>query len=276
MEILIDTCVLPHCHLETGRLYREEFDPGLGFELLPMFDLPDFEENLKRNLDLFSGSPLLFHEPVWGVEHSAPKGTAAYEEGMYHIRLTRRYAEILRPSAMVFHLNNGMVPSGEKEQMLRTSLRNLEEIRDLFPWTQILVENTGIRAERTQLLDQKEFTDLCRSSRIPVLIDVGHARANDWDLRQLITDLRDQIRGYHLHNNDGIHDLHSRLREGILDFEELIPLINRVTPDVPKVIEYTRPILHGKPLLDDIRYLKGLCRKAEQGQTDHGSPGRKA
>ncbi len=100
MNLYIDTCVLPRCQLETGRIYREKYGPGLGFELLPMFDIPDFEDNLRRNLDLFASGPLLFHEPVWGVEHTAPKGSDAYEESMHHIRLTRKYAKILHPEAI--------------------------------------------------------------------------------------------------------------------------------------------------------------------------------
>ena len=112
--------MLPRSQLEAGRIYRECFGPSLGYELLMMFDLPDFEENLRRNLDLFADGPLVFHEPVWGVEHSAPRGSAAYEEGLYHLRLTRKFAEILRPEKMVCHLNNGRVPAGKKEEMLRS------------------------------------------------------------------------------------------------------------------------------------------------------------
>ena len=118
MNLYVDTCVLPRCALETGRIYRERFGPSLGFELLMMFDMPDFEENLKANLDLFAGGPLLFHEPVWGLEHSAPRGSPIREEGLRHLRLTKKYAEILHPRAMVFHLNNGLVPPGQKDRML--------------------------------------------------------------------------------------------------------------------------------------------------------------
>ena len=73
MKCYIDTCVLPRSQLETGSIYRERFGASLGFELLMMFDLPDFEENLKRNLDLFASGPLVFHEPVWGPA-AAPNG----------------------------------------------------------------------------------------------------------------------------------------------------------------------------------------------------------
>lgn len=223
-----------------------------------MFDLSDFEDNLKQNLDLFAGGPLLFHEPVWGVDHSAPKGSTVWEEGMYHIRLTAKYAQILHPSMMVCHLNNGTVSPANRECMLRTALENLEDMRELFPGVTLLLENTGVRAEDTMLLDQEEFTALCREKEFPVLVDTGHANANQWNLNKLIGDLSPRIRGFHLHNNDGVHDLHSRLRCGGIDFADLVPLMDRLTPDAARVIEYCSPDYHGAPLLEDIAYLQSL------------------
>lgn len=265
MSIYIDTCVLPRSKLEAGRLYRERYGPSLGFELLMMFDLPDFEDNLEQNLELFAEGPLTFHEPVWGVDHAAPRGSKLWEEGMYHLRLTQKYAAILHPPAMVVHLSNGPVPPGLRDSMLRSALENLEEMREMFPDVRLLTENTGIRADRTQLLDQQEFTDLCRDRKLPVQIDVGHANANGWDLPKLIRDLGSQVAGFHLHNNDGVHDLHNRLRDGTLDLACLVPEMDRYAPEAIRVIEYTRPSLHGDPLLEDIAYLQGLSKSTGQG-----------
>lgn len=266
MNIYIDTCVLPRSLLESGKIYRERYGPSLGFELLMMFDLPDFEKSLKRNLDLFAEGPLIFHEPVWGVDHSVPRGSVQWEEGMYHLRLTQKYAGILHPPKMVIHLSNGPVLPGRRDSMLRNALENLKEMQEMFPDVRLLTENTGIRADRTQLLDQHEFTDLCRSRKLPVLIDVGHANANSWDLPKLIRDLGGLIEGFHLHNNDGIHDLHNRLRNGTLDLAGLIPCMDRYAPDALRVIEYTRPPLHGDPLLEDIAYLQELSKKPDRGE----------
>ena len=276
MSIYIDTCVLPRSRLETGKIYRERFGKGLGFELLMMFDLPDFEENLRQNLDLFAGGPLIFHEPVWGVEHSAPRGSAEWEAGMYHLRLTKKYAEILHPALMVCHLNNCPIRPGEEERMLKTALDNLEEMRDMFPDVPLLVENTGTRTDGTMLLNQAEFTDLCRDRKLPVLIDVGHANANGWDLRKLIGDLGPQTRGFHLHNNDGIHDLHNRLTDGTLDLRELVPWMDRMAPGVPRVIEYCRTELHGEPLLQDIQTLRELSASSPEEEKEDGKGDREA
>lgn len=269
LNIYIDTCVLPRSQLEEAQIYRERYGPSLGFELLAMFDLPDFEENLKKNLDFFAAGPLMFHEPVWGVEHSAPKGSREWEESMYHLKLTAKYAKILHPSAMVCHLNNGPVSPEERETALRTSLVNLEEVRDMFPGVTLLLENTGLRSDGTMLLDQEAFTALCREKQFPVLVDVGHANANGWDLKKLIEDLRLQIRGYHLHNNDGRHDQHSRLGSGTLDFASLVPCMDRLTPNAARVIEYCTPDYHGEPLLEDIAYLQSLSSPENAGGS-HG------
>lgn len=267
MTIYIDTCVLPRAQLQTGRVYRERCGNHIGFELLMMFDLPGFEQNLAENLDLFRKGPLMFHEPVWGVEHSASRGSKAWEEGMYHLRLTRKYAEILHPASMVYHLNNCAVPAEARDRALRNALENLAEVRDMFPGVELLVENTGTKADGTMLLDQREFTDLCRGEKFPVLIDLGHAGANGWDIQRLIRDLRDQIRGFHLHNNDGMHDLHNRLTDGVLDYRELIPYMDLLVPDAPRVIEYSRPAYHGEPLFQDIETLEKLSAGHAPQQT---------
>ena len=260
MPILIDTCVLPRAQLETAGIYRERYGSSLGFELLMMFDLPDFEENLRKNLSLFESGPLMFHEPVWGVEHAAPKGSPAWEEGMYHLRLTQKYAQMLQPAQMVYHFSNGKVSPERKDAMIRYSLENLDEMRTMFADVEILVENTGIKADGTLLMDQDEFTDLCRDRHFKVLIDIGHANANGWDIPRLVGNLRELISGFHLHNNDGIHDLHNRLRNGTVDFQHLIPILDREVPEAPRVIEYTRSVYHGEPMMEDIAFLHGLSR----------------
>ena len=255
MQIYIDTCVLPRSHMECAGYYRDCFGPEIGFELLPMFDLPDFEANLRQNLSLFEKGPLIFHEPVWGVEHSTRKGSPAYEASMYHVRLTQKYAEILQPTDMVYHLNNCRVLPSQKDRMLSVTLENLEEMRDLFPDVRLLVENTGTKAEGNLLLDQAEFTDLCREKGFGLVIDVGHAHANGWDLFPLIRELKSQIRVFHLHNNFGHLDEHNRIGLGTIDFDALIPFIRDTVPDAKLVIEYLKPVYHGQPLKDDIRSL---------------------
>lgn len=261
MQIYIDTCVLPRCRLEEGRLYRERFGEQLGFELLLMFDIPDFEANLKQNRAMLEAGPLIFHEPVWGVEHTAARGSMAWEESQFHLQKTAEWAKRLHPLYMVYHLNNCAVPAHRKDRMLQRTLENLEETRELFPGTELLVENTGIAADGNRMLDQEEFTALCRERDFRVLIDVGHANANGWDIPKMIRELKDSVRGYHLHNNDGRYDLHRRLRDGTLKMDRLIPLLRQETPEAFLVVEYTREEYHGEPLCRDLQLLRDKLGK---------------
>ncbi|MBQ7170466.1 MAG: TIM barrel protein [Synergistaceae bacterium] len=254
-KIYINTCVLPRCQLETAGIYRGAFGDKVCFELLPMFDLPEFEANLEANIDFLRESPVSFHEPVFCVEHSAPKGSTAYEESMRHIMLTKKYADILHPVHMVYHLNNCAVAPETKDAMLATSLANLEEIREIFSGVQIVVENVGTDVKGDKLLGQEEFTALCREKGFDVLVDIGHANANSWDIRRLIHDLKSQIRAFHLHNNDGVRDLHNRLGNGTINFADLMPYIRSEVPEADLIIEYTRPEYHGQPLMEDIETL---------------------
>ena len=260
MTLYFDTCVLPRSHLETARLYRGLYGPSLGIELLPMFDLPGWERNLRRNLPLLQEGPLYFHEPVFGVEHTAPEGSPAWEASMYHLRLTAKYAQILHPEIMVYHLNNHPVPEDRRDEALRITLENRDKLRGMFPDVRLVTENTGSRRDGTQLLDQQEFTDLARDGHWDVLVDVGHANLNGWDLPRLIDDLKDNIRAFHLHNNDGKHDLHNRIGIGTLDFPALIRKIAATVPDAGLVVEYVRPTLHGVALAQDLAEVTNLYR----------------
>jgi sugar phosphate isomerase/epimerase len=210
---------------------------------------------------MLAQGPLTFHEPVWGVEHTAPRATPGWEESMVHLRLTRKYADILHPSSMVVHLNNCPVPGDARDRMLKSALERLDELRDMFPDVPLWLENTGTVADGTVLLDQAEFTDLCLARKQDVLIDVGHANANGWDIPRLLEDLKGRIRGFHLHNNDGVHDQHRRLGDGTIDFRRLLPLIRRIAPEANLVIEYTRPDLHGEPLCEDIAAVLSILRE---------------
>ena len=257
--IHVDTCVFGVKKMPLIGDYLRRYPGEIGFEVLPMFDLPEFEPALQAALPQLETCPVSFHGPVFFAEHSAPRGSAVYEQTMWHVRKTLEYAKALKSRHFVMHLNNCPVLRPAKEAMLRNALENYKELEDLFGafGCRIFVENTGIKIQRNMLLDQQEFTDLCVDKGFDVLIDVGHAHANGWDLPGLIRDLKGQIRAYHLHNNDGIHDQHNRLHDGTLDFDALMEVISRETPEAEWIVEYTRPDLEGEGLRQDIEELMG-------------------
>ena len=75
----------------------------------------------------------------------------------------------------------------------------------------------------------------------PVLIDIGHAYCNGWDLERVISALKDKIIAYHVHNNDGKDDQHKRMHDGTLDFDRFIEWYKKNTPHAEIVLEYYIP-----------------------------------
>ena len=257
--VFVNTCVFGIGKLQKVQEYSDCYKDRIGFEVLPMFDLPEFEGKFQEVLPILAEHPIRFHGPVFGAEHSAKRGSDAYEETMVHIRKTLPYARELESKHLVMHLNNCVVKSDQKDEMVRNALENYKELQELFGAFDcpIYVENTGTIAQGNMLLDQAEFTDLCRQEKFDVLIDIGHANANGWNLKRLILDLKDQIRAFHMHNNDGVHDQHRRLYDGTLDFDAFRSLIDEELPEAVRVIEYTRPELEGEALHEDIKTVLG-------------------
>lgn len=260
--VYVNTCVYGARKFPLIRDYIDLFGEDIGFEILAMFDLPEFEPVLKEQLPILKKQRISFHGPVFCAEHSAKKGTDAYEETMYHVRKTREYAEILRSTHFTMHLNNCKVEPGKKEEMLRNALENYLELREMFApiGCSIYVENTGTKIQGNMLLDEDEFISVCKREGFEVLIDVGHANANDWDVPRVIRELSGQIRAYHLHNNDGVHDEHRRIHDGTLDITGVLDVIRKETPDAELVIEYVRQEQEGEGLKEDIREMIGFCK----------------
>lgn len=257
--VYVNTCVYGAQKFSRIPDYVEEYGDRIGFEILSMFDLPDFEPVLRENLSVLKKQKISFHGPVFEAEHSAKKGTPEYERTMYHVSKTFEYARELHSSHFTMHLNNCEVAPEKKEEMLSIALKNYEEIRELFApiGCHIYIENTGTLSQGNLLLDQREFTELCREKGFEVLVDIGHANANGWDIPKLIHDLSGQIKAYHLHNNDGVHDQHRRLHDGTMDFDAVLTAIRRETKEAELIIEYVRQEQEGPGLHEDIRFLLG-------------------
>lgn len=220
--------VIPHLHAFRGQI---------GVELFPMFDADCYEEELLHCLPEFEGIPVSFHGPYYETEHSAAPGTPEYAHSMDLIRQTLPYCVRLQSQYLVFHHNNIPVTEERREEMIRVSRENYREIAELFKPHQIpvVVENAGVLDRGNMLFDQDAFIQLCREEHYPVLIDIGHAYANGWDLEQTMEALKDQIVAYHLHNNDGVHDSHQRIFHGTLDFPLFLSDYQRLTPNADLV-----------------------------------------
>lgn len=261
MAVLISTNMYAAKEFNRILAYVKAFDGAVGVEIFPMFHETEYEQILKDCIPVLSGIPISFHEPYYKADHTAPVGSDRYKKTMEMMKKTLEYGSILKSRYVVFHHNNCRVDAVDKQRLIRVSCGNFRETEELCEsyGIPIVVENAGVIDRGNMLLNQKEFTDLCKREDYQVLIDIGHAHANGWNLRSVIEDLKDRIVAYHLHNNGGVHDSHRRIYDGTLDFDTFCADAKELTPSADFVLEYSLEAAYDeKGILEDIETVRKL------------------
>lgn len=252
MAVFINTCLFRSSELAKKiREYAKRYGKDAAFEVLAKFDEPDFAPALEKCKSPLKKCRTAFHSPVWLAEPSAPKGSKEYERTMEMNRETAKFAEAYGCEHLVWHLNNCKVDPKNKEKMLWDALDNLDEIKKMFSFCDVYVENSGTLFDSSLLLGQSEFTEIAQHQKWQVLVDLGHANANGWDIYKLMDDLKGQIKALHIHNNFGRKDLHNRIHEGNLDVIDILTKAKNIIPDAKWIIEYIHPEKEGAPLMED-------------------------
>ncbi len=262
MNLFISTNLLDPVANECLYNLMEQFsDAGLGVEIFPHFHENGYADVLTSKYEMLKDVPITFHEPYYGAEHSAAKGTPEYKRTMDYCKSTFEWTQRFRCRHIVYHLNNRAVEPAERKKALGCALENLQEMRELAEkyGQKLLIENTGIAALGNVLVNQEQFIGLMRQTGFGCLIDIGHANCNGWDLAAVLRELKGKIHSYHLHNNGGVNDEHRRILDGTLDTAKFFRLYNEYTPAADLVLEY-HPGLMGDHagLKDDIAYILNM------------------
>lgn len=212
-----------------------------GIEIFPLWDQKGFEELLEKNEEYLKDMKITFHGAYYGIEPSAPKNTEEYYRSIVQNKKTINWCNRLNGKFVVHHHNNKRVSEGEKEQIIKNSDVQLKELTDYANKNSVIlcVENAGVNSNENNLWTEDEFIEMSLSIPNPILIDVGHANANSWNIEKIIVALKEKIIAYHLHNNDGMHDSHNGIREGSFDFEKFIKLYKTFTPNKDLILEYS-------------------------------------
>ncbi len=262
MCVFINTCLFSEGNLKLAKDYIDLFGSDIAFEILAKFNQETMAEEFDECLPVLKSNRIAFHEPAWMADHGSPKGSPMYEQTMRMIRQTEKYARMYNSEHLVYHLNNCSFEPDEKNSIIEIALTNLDEIREIFDFTPIYVENTGTPVQHNALLTQEEFTGLAKSEDWDVLLDIGHAHANGWDLYRFLDDMYDRICGIHIHNNDGINDLHNRFTDGTFDMIPFLEEVNKAAPDAKWVLEYCDPKYVGTPLTEDLKLLLDIKNRS--------------
>ena len=239
-------------------------DSNIGIELFPEWQNKVFSEMLRKNIDRFKEYNISLHGPYYDTEHSSERNSESYKKTMEYFKNTLKLSQELKSRYIVYHHNNCQVIKEKKEEMMRISSENLLELNKLAKKYDgnIVVENCGVISHENMLFDEDEFIEMAENIPNDILIDIGHAFANGWDLNNVIYRLKEKIVSYHLHNNDGFEDCHDSIRKGKIDIDEFFKMYRKYTPNADLVIEYGKQCGNDMKIIDnDIDFIKNKIYK---------------
>lgn len=221
------------------------FEETVGVEFAAGFPRKGMDPLLMAQIPVFSEIPALLHAPY--VEICTEPGSKEEQQAEEEFQKACCLYRDFHASSMVFHTNEGSFGENRRSPAQKRSLEVLAAWGTVMKEQGIhaSVENVGYPGKNNQLFDQEEFIAIFDrlSNEWDCLIDIGHAALNGWDVPQVIRRLKHRICGYHLNNNDGIHDCHYPLydADGILkerQIDEILAAAAEFTPHANFVLEY--------------------------------------
>lgn len=206
-------------------------------------------KKLNKILENYPIESLSFHGPYRYFKLTVPeeKWKEALKNFEKAIDITQKYGG----EFLVLHTNEALEEEIDKniiERRIEEIVKKAEEKS-----VKIAVENVGIR--KNMLYNQQEYIELIKKYKFYSLIDTGHALLNNWNMESLIEALKEDIIGYHLHNNDGERDAHQSIFNGKFDFKEIMKYVYEKTPDANFVLEYSA-VTSKNELLEDLKLIK--------------------
>lgn len=242
----------------------KNLDKRIGIEIFYEFASDDMWKHvLEEAMDGREGE-FSIHSPFFYANVGYTKEQELFRElcvpfGLYH----RFHGQFY----VLHSQGEGCPPSDEGE---RTELR--ERVTERMRHFAGLCEAEGVtlvienlfRGTPGPLFDQEQYLRLFEE--IPnayALIDVGHAVLGHYDIYRIQETLKERLIGYHIHDNDGVHDSHWRIQAegGVVDWNRFCLGVKRFTPNAALVMEYA----HAKTAdyTEDMEKLEKIFRETE-------------
>lgn len=195
----------------------------------------------KQSLELLEylksgGYDISIHCPFRMVNLVSNDDSKMWKDTLWSFKESIDIASKYNAEFIVLHSNEVIKNKNLDKEISKKHLKEIVEYaisKNVVP----VIENVGVGV--SNLFNQDEFIELCNEFKeCKVLIDIGHAIINKWDLEVVLSTFKNRLIAYHIHNNDGNADLHLPIGEGILDYNEFFKLVDRYTPNSKIVLEY--------------------------------------
>ncbi|WP_245954665.1 sugar phosphate isomerase/epimerase family protein [Paenibacillus flagellatus] len=183
--------------------------------------------------------PISVHSPIWELNLASARFPmlAEYSYAVYKECLA--WSAHIGAEQVVLHPSLYSTPLFLRKSSQARSIENLKRLGDDAKrlGIELAVENVGFR--EGALFDQDEFVRLFEDiPTITALVDVGHAHINGWNTPELLRTLGDRLGAVHLHDNDGVDDLHQPIGEGTIAWEPIWEVLRSLRHPFRSIIEY--------------------------------------
>ncbi|MCJ8013447.1 sugar phosphate isomerase/epimerase [Paenibacillus sp. KQZ6P-2] len=207
-------------------------------------DPVDWEEEFRRFQQYQGG--ISVHGPIWELNLASARYAGIREYSYEVYKECLNWCAKIGAEHMVLHPNLYSTPLFDREASQAFAKENLKRLGEYARKVNVglAVENMGMG--EYALFNQQEFTALFSEiETITALVDVGHAHVNGWDTPQLIRDLGSRIQAVHLHDNDGIADLHQPIGHGSIEWDSIWDALNDLTHIYRPILEYSEGVSLG-------------------------------
>ncbi len=197
----------------------------------------DWDRELKR----YRGhtGPLTVHAPIWELNLASARFPEIRQYSLDIYKQSLEWSARMGAEHVVIHPSLYSTPLFLRRESQQYAMENLAklgaEAKKLG--IEVAVENIGLRS--FVLFDEEEFVNLFEQiPTIKALVDVGHAHINGWDVPALIRKLGTKLCAVHLHDNDGIDDLHLPVEMGTIQWQPVWDALNSLEHDCRAILEY--------------------------------------
>ncbi|WP_284646079.1 sugar phosphate isomerase/epimerase family protein [Paenibacillus silviterrae] len=240
MNVNVFINLLPYMHrVDDCKELLDRWSGGLEISM----DGPNWLEPVNWNAEFrrFRNhpGPLSVHSPIWELNLASARFPMVAEYSYEVYKECLAWSAHIGAEQMVIHPSLYSTPLFLRKASQLRAIDNLKRLGDEAQklGIDLAVENVGFR--ETALFDQEEFVRLFEEiPAVSALVDVGHSFINGWDTVELIRTLGTRLSAVHLHDNDGVDDLHQPVGEGAMEWEPIWSALRGLRHPYRSILEY--------------------------------------
>lgn len=241
--------------------------PDFGIEFTAFTHDSNYWERLSHKVSEMT-CPMTFHGPYVNIEATSPLYSKEHQWLMESYNNVFALASENGVRHVVFHYSQLQFEKNEIPEKQKNAYSVMRDLTSLAQKYQIncVIENLCRQKSKQHLFTNEEYFDIFKNIPAAVaLIDVGHANVNRLDIEKFLYEYGNRVKGFHIHNNDGISDQHKDYHNGTANIHQIMNWVGKYTNDANIVIEYEpHEKLTHEELIDEIEELKGWVEEGKE------------